>query len=152
MICEGTEKIYTWRVFALCFTGTIPSSSSLNVFIANTKQGVGPQVFPTLVTALPLQYTYKALHRQWRTYLSRDIWFQTIRYVRPAKAQTSLRIRAVWSEPLLVAWLLHDCRATDQISFEVSKLNRRPHRLVWVYASQSATLLEIPHRLLSEDG
>ena len=27
---------------------------SLNVFIANTKQGVGPQVFPTLVTALPL--------------------------------------------------------------------------------------------------
>ena len=46
---------------------------SLNVFIANTKQGVGPQVFPTLVTALPLQYTYKALHRQWRTYLSRDI-------------------------------------------------------------------------------
>ena len=46
---------------------------SLNVFIANTKQGVGPQVFPTLVTALPLQYTYKALHRQWRTYLRRDI-------------------------------------------------------------------------------
>ena len=43
---------------------------SLNVFIANTKQGVGPQVFPTLVTALPLQYKYKALHRQWRTYLS----------------------------------------------------------------------------------
>ena len=36
---------------------------SLNVFIANTKQGVGPRVFPTLVTTLPLQYTYKALHR-----------------------------------------------------------------------------------------
>ena len=32
------------------------------------KQGLGPQVFPTLVTALPLQYTYKALHRQWRTH------------------------------------------------------------------------------------
>ena len=41
---------------------------NLNVFIANIKQGVGPQVFPTLVTTLPLQYTYKALHRQWRTY------------------------------------------------------------------------------------
>ena len=27
---------------------------SLNVFIANMKQGVGTQVFPTLVTALPL--------------------------------------------------------------------------------------------------
>ena len=68
---------------------------SLNVFIANTKQGVGPQVFPTLVTVLPLQYTYKALHRQWRTYLSRDMRFPKMRCVRPAKAQTSLRIRAV---------------------------------------------------------
>ena len=68
---------------------------SLNVFIANTKQGVGPQVFPTLVTALPLQYTYKALHRQWRTYLSRDMRFPTMRYVRPTKVQTSLRIRTV---------------------------------------------------------
>ena len=27
----------------------------------------------------------------------------------PAKPQISLRIRAVWSEPLLVAWLLYDC-------------------------------------------
>ena len=27
---------------------------SLNVFIVNVKQGVGPQVFPTLVTTLPL--------------------------------------------------------------------------------------------------
>ena len=70
-----------------------PVRFRLNVFIANTKQGVGPQVFPTLVTALPLQYTYKALHRQWRTYLSRDMRFPTMRYVRPAKAQTSLRIR-----------------------------------------------------------
>ena len=33
------------------------NKDNLNVFIANTKQGVGPQVFPTLVTALPLQYT-----------------------------------------------------------------------------------------------
>ena len=31
--------------------------------------------------------------------------FPTMWYVRPAKAQTSLRIRAVWSEPLLVAWM-----------------------------------------------
>ena len=73
----------------------LSSVFSLNVFIANTKQGVRPQVFPTLVTALPLQYTYKALHRRWRTYLSRDMRFPTMRYVRQAKAQTSLRIRAV---------------------------------------------------------
>ena len=31
------------------------------------------------------------------------IWFPTMWYVRPAKAQTSLRIPADWSEPLLVA-------------------------------------------------
>ena len=32
--------------------------------------------------------------------------FPTMWYVRPAKAQTSLRIRAVWSELLLVAWII----------------------------------------------
>ena len=94
------EEEYLYRV-SNNFTGTDflvlhrIAMFSLNVFIANTKQGVGPQVFPTLVTALPLQYTYKALHRQWRTYLSRDMRFPTMRYVRPAKAQTSLRIRTV---------------------------------------------------------
>ena len=31
--------------------------------------------------------------------------FPTMRYVRPAKPQISLRIRAVWSEPLLVTWI-----------------------------------------------
>ena len=30
-------------------------------------------------------------------------------YVRPAKAQTSLRICAVWSEPLLIAWPFYEC-------------------------------------------
>ena len=30
-----------------------------------------------------------------------DVW--------PAKAQTSLRIRAVWSEPLLIACIFYDC-------------------------------------------
>ena len=36
-------------------------------------------------------------------HMSRDMRFPTMWYVRPAKAQTSMRIRAVWSEPLLVA-------------------------------------------------
>ena len=36
-------------------------------------------------------------------YISRDMGIPTMWYVRPAKPQTSLRIRAVWSEPLLVA-------------------------------------------------
>ena len=29
-------------------------------------------------------------------------------YVRPAETQTSLRIRAVWSEPLQIAWIFYD--------------------------------------------
>ena len=35
--------------------------------------------------------------------------FPTMWYVRPAKPQISLRMRAVWSEPLLVAWVFYDC-------------------------------------------
>ena len=42
-------------------------------------------------------------------YLSCDMRFPTMWCVRPAKAQTSLRIRAVWSEPLLVAWIFYEC-------------------------------------------
>ena len=42
-------------------------------------------------------------------HLNQCMRFPTIWYVRPAKAQTSLRIRAVWSEPLLVAWVFYDC-------------------------------------------
>ena len=78
--------------------------------------------------------------------MSCDMWFSTMWFVRPAKAQISLRICVVWSEPLLVAWIFYECQATDWISFGGSKLNRRLHRLVWVYICQNATLLEITCR------
>ena len=48
-------------------------------------------------------------------------------YVRPGKAQTSLRICSVWSEPLLVAWMFYDSKATDRTSFGVAKLKMRLH-------------------------
>ena len=76
-------------------------------------------------------------------YLSQCMRFPTIWYVRPAKPQISLRIRAVWSEPLLVARVFYDCLATDWTSFGVSKLKRRLQRLVRVYTCQNATLLEL---------
>ena len=57
--------------------------------------------------------------------------------------QISLRICAVWSEPLLVAQIFYDCYATDRTSFGVSMLKRRLHWLVCVYTCQNATLLEI---------
>ena len=41
--------------------------------------------------------------------ISPDMRFPTMWYVRPEKSQTGLRIRAVRSEPLLVAWVPYDC-------------------------------------------
>ena len=69
--------------------------------------------------------------------------FPTMWYVRPAKPQISLRIRAVWSEPLLVAWVFYDCLATDWTPFGVFKLNMRLQRIVRVYTCQNVKLLEI---------
>ena len=71
------------------------------------------------------------------------MWFPLLWYVRPAKPQISLRISAVWSELLLVAWVFYDCLATDWTAFGVSKIKRRLPRLVWVYNCQNTTLLEI---------
>ena len=81
-----------------------------------------------------------------RWQMSRDMRFPKMWHVRPAKAEMSLRIRAVWSEHLLVAWILYDCWATDRTVFGAAKLKRRLHRLVWVYTCQNATLLEITCR------
>ena len=63
--------------------------------------------------------------------------------MRPANPQISLRISAILSEPLLVAWIFYDPEATDWTSFGVSKLKMRLHRLVWVYTCQDVTFLEI---------
>ena len=48
---------------------------------------------------------YIFFHVNWneRNKMSRSMRFPTMWYVQPAKAQISLRICAVWSEPLLVA-------------------------------------------------
>ena len=88
---------------------------------------------------IDFQKYYCNSHRE----MSRDMRFQTMLYVRPAKAQTRLRIRAVWSEPLLVTWMFYEYSATDQTWIAASLLNRTLHRLVWVNTCQNATLLEI---------
>ena len=75
--------------------------------------------------------------------MSQCMRFPTMLYVRPAKPQISLRIRAVWSEPLLVAWVFYDYLATDWTPFGVSKLKRRLQRLVRVYTLQNVKLLGI---------
>ena len=44
-----------------------------------------------------------------KTQLSQSMRFPTMWHVRPAKPQISLRIYAVWSEPLLVVLVLYEC-------------------------------------------
>ena len=72
--------------------------------------------------------------------MSQCMRFPTMWYVRQAKPQISLRIRAVWSEPLLVAWVFYDCLATDWTPFGVSKLKGRLQRLVRVCTFQNVKL------------
>ena len=67
--------------------------------------------------------------------------FPTMWYVQPAKPQISLRIRAVWSEPLLVVWVFYDCLATDWTPIGASKLKRRLQRLVRVYTCQKCHIV-----------
>ena len=80
---------------------------------------------------------------QKKTRVSKCMKFPSMWYVRPAKPQISLRIRAVWSEHLLVAWVFYECYATDWTPFGVSKLKRRLQRLLRVYTCQNVKFLEI---------
>ena len=61
------------------------------------KIGVHEETILQIVTELNLTI---------ETYFRRDMSYPTMRYGQPAKAQTSLRIRAVRSEPLLVTCIL----------------------------------------------
>ena len=65
-----------------------------------------------------------------------DMRFPTMWYVQPANPQISLRIPAVWSEPLLVAWILYVCKGVEGTTLGVSKLKMGLHRLIWVHLSK----------------
>ena len=52
----------------------------------------------------------------------------------PAKPQISLRIWAVWSEPLQFAWIFYECWATDGTACGVSSTS-----------SYESTLVKLPH-------
>ena len=69
-------------------------------------------------------------------YMSRNMRFPTMWYMRPAKTQISLRIRTVWSEPLLysrlnILWLL-SCWPNGIWSFKAT-------------GSPESTLVKMPH-------
>ena len=68
-----------------------------------------------LLCSINLQYVLSSKSPSCGIYnMSQCMRFPTMWYVWPAKPQTSLRIRAVWSEPLQVAWIFYDCKATDR--------------------------------------
>ena len=56
--------------------------------------------------------------------MSQDMRYPTMLYVRPAKAQTSLLIRAVWWEPLLVAWIFVTVKLLSQQPLEFLSLKK----------------------------
>ena len=76
----------------LCFSGT-----SKHSMLLNTKSD--GRALLTQVKELDISSEW-LIHD---SHVSRDVWFPTVWYVIPARAQTGLRIRAVWSEPLMVA-------------------------------------------------
>ena len=61
--------------------------------------------------------------------------------VRPAKTQISLGIRPVWSESSLSAWRKLGSLATYRAHSEDSCQTGRMHRLIWVFAGRTVTLL-----------
>ena len=55
-------------------------------------------------------------------YMSRDMRFPTMWYVRPAKAQTNLRICADWSELFLVSWIFRNVKLQTEHHLEFLSL------------------------------
>ena len=88
-------------------------------------------------------FNWFAYHYNQTYKLSQCMRFPTMWYVRPAKPKAQINLR---TEPLLVVWVFHDCKATDWTPFRVSKLKRRLQRLVQVYTCQNVKLLEISCR------
>ena len=75
--------------------------------------------------------------------------FQTMWYVRPAKSQIRLRIRAVLSEPLLVAWIFYEFLSVKLMA---------EHHLEFLSFKRSctslseSTLVKMPHCWKSHVG
>ena len=71
------------------------------------------KTIPFLLGFLNMQWNQTDLNQmRWRNrlaiYMSRDMRFQTMWYVRPEKGSEHPRTRAVLSEPLPGAWKFHD--------------------------------------------
>ena len=85
--------------------------------------------------------------------MSRSMRFPTMGYVRPAKAQTSLRIRTVWSEPLLVAWVFYDFVQALISVWGLSFLLSTTHlpEKVWLLICSPETFYNIPRYVVQSN-
>ena len=99
---------------------------------------------PIYITYTSVDPAHNVIFRvKFRNNLSQCLRFLTMWYVRPAKPQIRLRIRAVWSDPLLVVEYHMIVKLLTEHHLEFLSLKGRLQRLVWVYTCQNATLLEI---------
>ena len=86
-----------------------------------------------------LNCPWLALYQCCQNQKSRGMRFPTMWYVRPAKPQISLRICAVWSEPLLVAWISMNIKLLTEHRFEFLSLKRGCTGLL------ESTLVKVPN-------
>ena len=109
---EITVQAYVWKI-----SFWVSKRSSGICFLLNKNINKNPPCQPNLFLK---KWHEKQFNFFWglrydcniclyESNLSQCMRFPTMWYVRPSKPQISLRIRAVWSEPLLVAWLFCDC-------------------------------------------
>ena len=80
------------------------------------------------------------------THFSRIVTKRTKWQVRPAKTQTNLDIRPVWSESSLSAWRKLGPLATHWVHSEDSDQAGRMPRLIWVFAGRIVILLVLSCR------
>ena len=104
--------------------------------LVNDNISVCERTFNIFIDCIFL-YTYEVTLLNQR--MSRGMRFQTMWwYFRPAKPQISLRIRAVWSEPLQVAWI-----------FSVKLLTKQHLEFLSLTGgctgSSESTLVKMPH-------
>ena len=115
-MCEPWRFSTDFSDVQACFNLPLMPKSNKTKQIQNLSR-VLPAKAQTSLCIYPFLQEHSLLMRNVLiVYVSHDMRFPTMWYVRPAKAQTSLRIRAVWSEPLLLAWIFYECWATQFLS------------------------------------
>ena len=87
----------------------------------------------------------------YRSYVSQRTKNPTIRLVRPAKTQTSLRIHAVWSESSLIAWAFYSLRAIQRGKNKNPGHKRMTYKLICVFVGHADLIVDFVVRWVPQD-